>query len=114
MVIWRISPFHTFHHLVPCAVRARTQSSHSQSVPIGAVLRHENRVRAATLASLLCGLTSISVIAAKQRCRKRLDVNTPDTKLLFPGALLIPTLEIVRFSAGLPHGKQPNQPNHGL
>ena len=85
-----LSTFYTFDHLVSRAVRTSTHEPHYHLVPIGAVLRMRFRVRAATLAASVCHLSSIPGIAPKSRCCVHLYRTRLGTKLLFPGALLLP------------------------
>ena len=69
MVIPLISPNVAFGHLAQHPVRARTQSAHNPSAPIGAFLWSENPVRAAILAASLGCRAPILAVRPNQWCR---------------------------------------------
>ena len=79
VVVLRLSPIQTFHHLVSRALRARAHKAHRRLAPIGAVLLMGICAHAAALAASLCRLSSISGIMPKQRCHVQLYRNRPDT-----------------------------------
>ena len=88
LLISLMGPMQTFGRLESRRARASTDGVASRSVPIGTITSYRNRAPAATLAALRRRRLCFSSVRATHWCGVLLEINTPDTKLLLPGALL--------------------------